>query len=254
MKTTWWSVIEEVTEAMRNHTRQFVTPLSMDRAALNKVTLEGTGNYVMIYGNRAIVTCEHVATRGELNFGFYGSAEVFGYRGQWHMDSPLVDLAVAPMTDAMWAKVPHQANSIPYERFAPQHSICDSAELVFFLGFADENSAYGFGQFDAPGSAYLSQEKAGAGDANYFEMFWQPKDIQYTPDTTHEERSKVKHENARGLSGSLVWNTRYIEVTKAGKRWTPDAAVVTGIAQRWDDVTETLLVYRVEHIRKWIEK
>ena len=64
-----------------------------------------------------------------------------------------------------------------------------------------------------------------------------------------EERSKVKHENARGLSGSLVWNTRYLEVMKAGGQWTPTDAVVSGMAQRWDDEAETLLIYRVEHIR-----
>lgn len=216
MNATRGNVIEKVSEAMRSHARPFVTPLSMDRPALNKVTLEGTGNYVRLDDRRIIVTCEHVASRGELNCGFYGSAEVFGFRGQWLMDPPPVDLALAPMNDATWAKVPHQANTIPHEWFAQKHAICDRSELLFLFGFAGENSVYGFGQFDSAGSAYLSQEKAGTGDANHFEMFWQPKDIQYTADTTDEERSKVKHENARGLSGSLVWNTRYVEVTKAG--------------------------------------
>lgn len=27
-----------------------------------------------------------------------------------------------------------------------------------------------------------------------------------------------------------------------------------GMAQRWDDKAKTLLVYRVEHIRAWIDK
>lgn len=252
MNSNWEGTVQEVTEAMRNHVRPFVTPLSMDRPMSNTVTLEGTGSYVMIGGKRVVVTCEHVAKRGDLNVGFYGSpGGVFGYREQWLMDPPPVDLAMAPVTDTVWSKQAHQASVIPYDRFAQRHVTSAPSELLFLFGFAGENSAYGFEHFDTAGSAYLSQEKAG-GDAVYFEIFWRPKDIKYTADTTDEERAKVKHEDARGLSGSLVWNTRYIEVTNSRRTWTPADAVVTGMAQRWDDVTGTLLVYRVEHIRTWI--
>ena len=243
------TLLKESTEAMRNHVRHFVTPLSMDRPMSNKVTLEGTGSYVTIGDGRAALTCEHVAKRGNLNIGFYGSSDVFGYRGQWLINPPPVDLAMAKVTDAVWTKTSHQAAAIPYNRFAQRHAISDRAEMLFLFGFAGENSAYGFQHFDTAGSAYLSQEKAGGGDETYFEMFWQPKDIKYTADTTEEEREKVKHEDARGLSGSLVWNTRYVEATGSGRSWSPADAVVTGMAQRWDNVTQALLVYRVEHIR-----
>jgi hypothetical protein len=91
----WESIIEEVTEAMRNHVCQFVTALSVDRPMSNKVTLEGTGSYMMISGRRVVVTCEHVAKRGDRNLGFYGSSDVFGYRGQWLVDPPPVDLVKA---------------------------------------------------------------------------------------------------------------------------------------------------------------
>ena len=91
VKGSFENAVEEVTEAMRNHVRHFVTPLSMDRPMSNKVTLEGTGSYVTIGDGRAALTCEHVAKRGNLNIGFYGSSDVFGYRGQWLMDPPPVD-------------------------------------------------------------------------------------------------------------------------------------------------------------------
>lgn len=70
MKGSFENAVEEVTEAMRNHVRHFVTPLSMDRPMSNKVTLEGTGSYVTIGDGRAALTCEHVAKRGNLNIGF----------------------------------------------------------------------------------------------------------------------------------------------------------------------------------------
>jgi hypothetical protein len=78
----WEQMKQHVNDAMRSYTRPFVTPLTMDRPAINKVTLEGTGNYVMVEGNRLILTCEHVAKRGDLDFRFYGSDDVFGFRGK----------------------------------------------------------------------------------------------------------------------------------------------------------------------------
>jgi hypothetical protein len=216
--------------------------------------LLGTGSYVMLGGYRIILTCEHVARIGEVNCGLYGDDEAFGYRGHWFAEPEPVDLALAPAADSMWLKNRHQAGAIPIDRFAQKHVICDPAELLFFLGFAGENSNYGFGVFSPTGSAYMSQEKTGTGDENHFEMFWQPKETQYSADTTEEERELARHEDARGFSGSLVWNTRYFDVTRAGTQWRPADAVITGMVQRWDMASQTLLVYRVEHIRKWLQE
>ena len=65
-------------------------------------------------------------------------------------------------------------------------------------------------------------------------MFWDPSKTQHTAATSQEAREAVKFSDPRGLSGSLVWNTRYLEVTQAGGTWTPNKAVVTGLLRRWD--------------------
>jgi hypothetical protein len=44
-----------------------------------------------------------------------------------------------------------------------------------------------------------------------------------------------------------------LEVQAAGGQWTPDDAVVTGLLRRWDTGTKTLLVFRVEHLRAFLE-
>jgi hypothetical protein len=67
-------------------------------------------------------------------------------------------------------------------------------------------------------------------------------------------RSEIKFDNAEGFSGSLVWNTRYLEALAAGRNWTPNDAVVTGLVRRWDTATKTLLIYRVEHVRAWLDQ
>ena len=57
------------------------------------------------------------------------------------------------------------------------------------------------------------------------------------------------------MSGSLVWNTKFLEVTQTGETWDPERhAVVTGMLRRWDQDTSSLLVWRVEHLLNWLGK
>jgi hypothetical protein len=124
--------------------------------------------------------------------------------------------------------------------------------LIFFRGFVGENAHYGFGVHQTDGSAYCSQEKENTGDEKFFEIFWEPENMQFTAATDDETRAKVKYGCPKGLSGSLVWNTRYLETTSTGAKWTPNHAVVTGLLRRWDKDTKTLLVWRVEHLLAWL--
>jgi hypothetical protein len=77
---------------------------------INKVTLEGTGNFVMVDGRRFILSCEHVVmdenkgVQKDIDFRFYGSDDVFGFRGDWPKEPHPVDLAIAPMPDAQWGR------------------------------------------------------------------------------------------------------------------------------------------------------
>jgi hypothetical protein len=152
-----------------------------------------------------------------------------------------------------WASLKHKAGALPYDRFANQHALFDCYEILFIRGYAGENSA-NFGAFsEANGSAYSSQEKKGSGNKEFFEMIWDPEKMKYTTNTTDEERKKVSYQIPKGLSGSLVWNTRYREMTENQKKWTPADAVITGVAQRWDRENKTLIVYRVEHVRSFID-
>ena len=168
------------------------------------------------------------------------------------MDPHPIDAALAALSDAAWHAVPHQAVTVPLRRFATKHQPSEQAELLFLRGFAGENADYGFGVHQTNGSGYCSQEKAGLGDAQIFEVFWEPENTAYSHGTSAEDRANVKFEDARGLSGSLVWNTRFVEVTNNGGTWSPEDAVVTGLLRRWDKDTKTLLVWRVEHLNAWL--
>lgn len=248
----WKRISGSVTDAMNEYTRPFVTPLTVSDES--EVKLVGSGSYVALPECIALVTCEHVKREGAMEFSFFGADDVFRHPGPWSEDPrENVDLAFAKVADATWRSLPHQASAVPYERFASLHRLTDRAELLFVRAFAGENAAYAFGVHQANASGYCTQEIEGAGDASIFEMFWEPEKVQFSEGTTEEARKNVLAVDAKGFSGSLVWNTRYVETRSAGKEWSPSCAVVTGLLRRWDTSTKTLLAWRVEHLRSAIE-
>lgn len=229
-----------------------MTPLS--KQTPETVRLIGSGSYVERNGKRLLLSCEHVSAKGPLDHRYHGSDDVFPVRGEWTATAHPVDVAFAEIGDAAWHATQHSAAVIPYARFAANHGVCQRAELLFFRGFADENARYGFGVHEANASGYCSQEKEGSGDTEQFEIFWEPEKTQVTQATSADARSSIKYDDPHGFSGSLVWNTRFLETWAAGQEWSPEDAVITGIARRWDDKTKTLLVYRVEHLRRWLDQ
>ncbi len=235
---------------MRSFTQPFASRLTVETP--ETVRLKGTGSYVRWAKERVLLTCEHVACEQPIHYRFNGSDAVYAHPGPWTMDRHPLDVACVPMTDRQWEATSHQAEIIPRDKFAARHSLSEPAELLFFRGYAGENSAYGFGIHQANGTGYCSQEKAGTGDDQIFELFWDPQEGQITNGTMAEAASSMRFNNPEGFSGSLVWNTRYLEKTSIGQEWSPDDAVVTGLLRRWDQKTKTLLVWRVEHLSAWL--
>ena len=246
----WNAAKHRVTDEMRSFTRPFVSPLTVETS--ETVRLEGTGSYVQWAKERLLLTCEHVAREQPIHYRFNGSDAVYEHPGPWTMERHPFDVAFARITDGQWTATEHQAESVLSARFAELHRISQQAELLFFRGYAGENAAYGFGIHQADGTGYCSQEVADAGDDQIFELFWDPQQGHITTGTTAEAASAMLFDNPGGFSGSLVWNTRYVEITAAGKAWSPGDAVVTGLLRRWDDKTKTLLVWRVEHLSAWL--
>lgn len=247
----WKTICDKVSDDMLVHTRPFVTPLGTENQ--QTVRLVGTGSYVVHENRRFLLTCEHVALIQPMHYRFHGNEDVFEHQGPWTMEKHPFDAAFARITDLAWAACSHQAEPISFERFAQHHAPADRAEILFFRGFSGENAHYAFDVHQTNGTGYATQEKDKTGDAQIFELFWEPENTQLTSQTKPEAATEMKFENAGGFSGSLVWNTRYLEVTQQGGQWTPENAVVTGMLRRWDKDTGTLLAWRVEHLYAWFK-
>jgi hypothetical protein len=206
------------------HTRPFITPLGTETP--KTVRLVGTGNYVEREGQRLLLTCQHVATTQPMHYRFFANDSVFEYLGPWRMAPHPIDAAEAPLLDQAWTAVVHQAATVPVSRFASKHQPKEQAELLFFRGFAGENADYGFEIHQTNGSGYCSQEKANTGDAQSFEIFWEPSNTRYTTGTSEVLQSAGLQRIARleyALSRSDR-GRRYVDARRCGCYW-PVASV-----------------------------
>lgn len=249
----WRDVVTSVTDAMVAHTKRFTTP--MFSVNTKPPRLRGTGNYVQGPLGRLFLTCQHVAHHSPLTYEFVGNEKVLQHPGKWIAATQPLDIAFSPISEGLWSADPHGAATIPYERVAVRHEPTFPEEVFFFLGYAGENATQGMDRFVARGTGYCTQiDKDADADDQIFELLWDSTMTQITPSTAELAKAeKMRFEDPEGFSGSLVWNTRVVEVTRSGKQWSPDDAVVSGLLRRYDPDTKTLLVYRIEHVRKWLE-
>ncbi|MCR8959866.1 hypothetical protein M0765_019635 [Variovorax sp. S2] len=74
-REAWQRQCNDVTEAMKVHTRPFVVPLSTEDE--REVRHVGTGSFLRWNGSVVLLTCEHVAAQRPTNLSFHGSDDVF---------------------------------------------------------------------------------------------------------------------------------------------------------------------------------
>jgi hypothetical protein len=244
----WKKICDSVSEKMRAHTRPFISPLSAETET--DIRLLGTGTYICHEGRRLLFTCNHVVAEPPIHYGFYNSSGVYEYKGQWTKDTTS-DIAYAEIKHQLWYSSCHLGKVVPFSRFAARHEPI-SDELLFFHGYAGENSTYGFGRLNNNGTGYCTQEKKNTADEKIFELLWQPNDTKLASSSNAVGKS-MKFQNPGGFSGALVWNTRYVEFNSLSKEWSPEEAVVTGLLQRWDQKKQALLALRVEQLQDWLK-
>ncbi|MCJ2119995.1 hypothetical protein MKK65_26055 [Methylobacterium sp. J-001] len=251
-KQQWDALSALVADRMKAATRNFVTPVIHE--ALNEPTHIGSATYVELprqVGGTTLITCEHITRYQDQKHLPFGSNSPVNLSGTTCSDREPLDVGTIKLNDPTWQLQKEQAAMVGWSRFSQNHSPVPD-ELLFFYGLSGENTYSGYGDFHKIMVGYCSQEKRGTGDSEIFEIFWEPENTSITPGTSLEIYNKTKYSNAGGYSGSLVWDTRFVQKGCDINSWSPSDAVVTGLLRRWDTATRTLLVWRVEHLRKWL--
>lgn len=246
----WNALVSSVTDRMLEHVRAFGTPLVSDDG--RDARQHGTGSFMERDDDVIVLTCEHVVRHAAVRFRLNGQDSGLDPNPEWVADCHPVDAAFQRVPRQAWTGRENDARAIPPVRIAARHAPRSPEEMMFFRGYAGENAHYAFGVHQVNASGYCTQVVRDSGDDEIFELFWEPIQTQFTQGTSPAQRSETRYDDAQGMSGSLVWNTRYLEITRAGGTWTPEDAVVTGLLRRWDQKTKTLLAWRVEHLQAWL--
>ncbi len=244
----WWKITcDIVTDRMKEFTRPFVTGLVHD---VPGAPLEiGTGSYID-RGQVRLLTCQHVIRRQPQAHQPLGNLTLVPIANTWRSDPHPIDAAEVSIDAATWGSIAEDALPISMSQFVHRHNPVNS-EVLFFRGLAGQNAFLGFGQFSSIVTGYSSQEKPNSGDDQIFEMLWDPPQATITSQTDSTVRKGFRHDNPEGFSGSLVWNTRFVETGCDLRSWHPAHARVTGLLRRWDLNAKTLLAWRVEHLLAW---
>lgn len=244
-KEEWARICSEVVDRMKDHVRSFVVPLS--QSTESDVRLIGTGTFIHGTDGTAILTCEHVARHAPLDFRPHGREDVYGYRGEWTSFAEPIDAAWT--IGSLSTPIPPAKIVKPYQ-IATQHILAQPKELLFFYGYSGENSRYGFDVHETNGSGYLTQQNRDAkSDPGVIELLWPNGKHAWSEGMTEEARREMRFDDPAGFSGSLVWNTRFLETGADVNRWTPDQAVATALLKRFVQEDHVLLASPIEAVR-----
>jgi hypothetical protein len=240
--------ITSLTNQMRDFTERFVTPITYENRD-GVPTLSGTGTFVEVLGRRLLLTCEHVVLgRQELAFRPFGTENFLRAPARFASISDPYDIAVARIGDDLWQAAEHQAMAVGPDSFDLTHAAVED-ELLFFRGYAGENSVFGFDTMVTRSSSYTTQKKRegveSIDDRYHFVLLHNPEEVQFID-------KKVHFEDPSGFSGSLVWDTGYVNCLKTGASWSPEVARVTGIVSHWAVGDPGISVLRVEHLRSYL--
>jgi hypothetical protein len=247
-----------ITVQMRLVMTPFVTPLV--RSEDNGATHIGSGGYVETAGRKLLLTNDHVFREGSgrLTHKFFDHDQYFGFPQVFASEMLPIDLAASPV-DMNWRQVMHSAMAFPEHRFAEKHAPVDK-ELLFMLGFAGKRGYYSptFNIIVTNGTPYLSQEfdpvleereiaSKGFDPQYHFAIPWEPEQI-----IVVDEDGNTVPLSPKGFSGSLIWNTRYLEYTSTERSWDPGVAQLTGIVWGWPSDDRVLFATRIEHVKNFL--
>lgn len=258
----WNQCCADVASRMFEHVKQFVTPISASeeygfgRAVGSGGYFEGADDTWLLTANHVV---EEAAKLGVLAHLPNSGDNYSGINGQWMQAKWPVDAATVRVEVISPSS---SKKAIPKCRVSEQYSSAIKSELLFWIGFpgttANRNDPVGpdkvrtswFNQLDTPGLPFLSQAiqdyclTHGAFDSNKHIAICYPSSAKRASD-----QSEIATPNPKGMSGSILWNTRYVEFMSQGKVWSPDDSTVCGLVWAALSEPEVILATNIEHLR-----
>jgi hypothetical protein len=122
-------------------------------------------------------------------------------------------------------------------------------EILFFKGYKGASVPFAFGSLFTNATSYGTQQVPLPEDKRFNSRFHFGLD--YRPDlaTALDGRDLPRPD---GFSGSLIWNTRFVECGQNGQPWSVDCAQITGLVWLWVPEAACLVATRVEYVRSFL--
>lgn len=207
----------------------------------------GSGSFMVFNGDVFLVTAEHVSRESQakpsLAAAFSNGENKLCQKvtSKFFIDVNL-DIAIAKVN----LERPPASACLPCPRFLIAEQAGGLDDLLFVQGFPGEYGKFSiFGPClvlrPLPWGSRLTKPTWEGFDPNiHFAMGFNTRYAEYA------DRSPATLPNPpKGMSGSMVWNTRRLEV---GESWKPSDARAIGVIHRWDPDGRCLIGTRIEYV------
>ncbi len=251
------NLFAEVQNGMTEQIKPSLSEIYFPKDQSSDVLENGTGAFVDVNGVKLLVTNAHVIENPGVHHSFFNFDRfVMAAKQRYLLDKPY-DVGVSKIEDDVWSRYAGDAQAIPLDRFAAKHETV-LHEILWTAGYPGARVKNFSDLTLAVCQALPTQEHLFHDEEKPHEEFdpiyhfavgYSPAGAQ--PLTPEGITKSPGLSDPHGLSGSLVWNTRRLECFYAGREWTPDLAVVTGIIWGWPSGNH-LVATKVEHLLEFL--
>ena len=250
-KEEWEAAMPVLTLAMKDLLKRYRSPIFIDHGDHGKP--HGSGSFLMLGDRRFILTNEHVAAArrsgAQLGTRFDGHDDLIVLTGD-HIELPWPwDLALIPISDQAWSSCEHTALAINVNQISPAHAAAPT-EVFALAGYAGERTHFVFGEMQFGATTSLAREVQLSDHPEIDPRFH--FGVAYLPDRATSVIGDRGLPQPDGMSGSAIWNTRFVEARLNGLEWSADLAVVTGVTFGWPSGQGAIAATRAEHLRSFL--
>jgi hypothetical protein len=250
MTDAWFDLQKNICEAMTEHVKPMILSLSKI-ISHDYGEAWGTGTFLELFGKPYVLTNDHVAeqmTKGGLAFTPNENEHCHRLVHPFVGMGPPVDAAISRVDDISWDG--KERSAVPVRRIALSHRTAEH-EFQFMMGFPGRGYWSQSGMtLVSRGVPYLTQEVPLPEGLDNPEFYFA---LPYNPEMTKSVDGKpARMPLPGGFSGSLVWNTRAVEVGISN--WNPGMAVATGLIWGWgqNEDADKILAVKIEVVRALI--
>ena len=250
-KEEWEAALPKLALAMTDLLRRYRTPIFIDHGDHGEP--HGSGSFLKLGERMFVLTNEHVVrarrSGARLGIRFDGQDDLICLMGN-HIELPWPwDLALIPVSDDAWTVREHTALAITVDQILPVHAAAPT-EVFAVAGFAGERTHFWFGEMQFGATTSLAREVELADHPEIDQRFH--FGMAYLPGQATSVVGNLGLPDPHGMSGSAVWNTRFVEARLSGQEWSVDLPAVAGVIFGWPSGQGAIAATRAEHLRSFL--